>query len=505
MTGRALTFGSVCSGIEAASVAWEPLGMRPVWFAEIEPFPCAVLAHHWPLVPNLGDMTTLAARVRSREIPAPDVLVGGTPCQDFSISGLRAGLKGERGQLTLSFVELADAIDDIRFADGLPPLIVVWENVPGVLSDETNAFGCLVAALAGCDEPLVHPDQSWPSAGVVLGPSRLIAWREMDAQYFNLAQRRERVFVVASAGAISPVEVLFESEGVQRYSPPSRGTGEDVAGTLTRSAGSRGAEDPERGQLIAATVARTLTGGSRADGGRSEDDREIVAIYGGNNTGGAIEVAPALNAKGGSGRMDFESEALCVTGRVTHALKAEGNDASEDGTGRGVPIVVTPFDTTQITSKANRSHPKPGDPCHPLAKGAHPPAVAFAIQATALRENPNSGCDGVGVQADVAYTIEARAEVQAVCVHGTQDPIVSDIGHALGRNTGQENALLTPTGVRRLTPTECERLMGQEDGATLVPFRGKPAADGPRYKALGNSMATKCMAWIGRRIQRAMA
>jgi DNA (cytosine-5)-methyltransferase 1 len=153
----AITFGSVCSGIEAASVAWHPLGWRPVWYAEIEPFPCAVLAYRYPDVPNLGDMTTIAARVTSGEVDAPDVLVGGTPCQAFSIAGLRNSLQDARGQLTLSYVGLANAIDSTRHLRGQPATIVVWENVPGVLSTKDNAFGCFLGALAGEDRELEPP------------------------------------------------------------------------------------------------------------------------------------------------------------------------------------------------------------------------------------------------------------------------------------------------------------------------------------------------------------
>ncbi|EHU6836384.1 DNA cytosine methyltransferase, partial [Salmonella enterica] len=148
-----LSYGSVCSGIEAASIAWEPLGMRPAWFSEIEPFPCAVLAERWPEVPNLGDMTQIAASVAANEVAAPDLLVGGTPCQAFSIAGLRKGLADKRGQLTLAYVELVNAIDYSRIRQGLPPVIFCWENVPGVLSSKDNAFGCFLARLAGEDEP----------------------------------------------------------------------------------------------------------------------------------------------------------------------------------------------------------------------------------------------------------------------------------------------------------------------------------------------------------------
>ncbi|EJU8559216.1 DNA cytosine methyltransferase, partial [Escherichia coli] len=241
---KELCYGSVCSGIEAASIAWEPLGMRPVWFAEIESFPSAVLAHRWPHVANLGDMTKLAKKVLAGEIESPDVLVGGTPCQAFSIAGLRGGLDDERGALTLKYVELANAIDDKRAESFLKPAVIVWENVPGVLSSADNAFGCFLAGLAGEDVPFEPGDRpesgksnafwrwdgktgchvpKWPQCGCIYGPQRKVAWRILDAQYFGVAQRRRRVFVVASARTdLDPATVLFEFEGVRRNIAPSR-------------------------------------------------------------------------------------------------------------------------------------------------------------------------------------------------------------------------------------------------------------------------------------------
>lgn len=220
-----LRFGSVCSGIEAASVAWAPLGWSAAWLAEIEPFPSAVLAHHYPDTPNLGDMTTIARRVLTGEVEAPEVFTGGTPCQAFSVAGLRKSLDDERGNLSLKFVELADAIDHVRGRAGEPPCIVIWENVPGVLSTKDNAFGCFLAGLAGEDEPLQPPGKRWENAGAVYGPRRAVAWRTMDAQYFGLAQRRRRVFVVASArDGFDPAQVLFEWDGVRRDSAPVGGT-----------------------------------------------------------------------------------------------------------------------------------------------------------------------------------------------------------------------------------------------------------------------------------------
>jgi DNA (cytosine-5)-methyltransferase 1 len=210
-----MRFGSVCSGIEAASVAWHPLGWQAAWLAEIEPFPAAVLAHHYPDTPNLGDMTKIGAKVLTGDVEAPDVLVGGTPCQAFSVAGLREGLSDGRGQLTIKFMELANAIDFIRRRRGEEPAIIVWENVPGVLSDKTGAFGCFLAGLAGESVELQPPGGKWSNAGCVFGPQRTIAWRVVDAQFFGVAQRRRRVFVVASARAgFDPAAVLFEFDGV---------------------------------------------------------------------------------------------------------------------------------------------------------------------------------------------------------------------------------------------------------------------------------------------------
>ena len=223
------TFGSVCSGIEAASVAFGPLGWKAAWLAEIEPFPAAVLAHHYPDIPNLGDMTALPARIAYGEAIAPDVLCGGTPCQAFSVAGLRRSLDDARGNLSLTFCDIAEAIDAARHLRGQHPAIIFWENVPGVLSTRDNAFGCFLAQLCGGDEPLDAPGGKWPAAGCVSGPKRTAAWRILDAQYFGLAQRRRRVFVVASARkGFDPAAVLFEFDGVRRDTAPSRIEGKEA-------------------------------------------------------------------------------------------------------------------------------------------------------------------------------------------------------------------------------------------------------------------------------------
>jgi DNA (cytosine-5)-methyltransferase 1 len=225
-----MKFLSVCSGIEAASVAWEPLGWEASGFAEIEPFPCAVLAHHYPDVPNHGDMSLLPSKIRNGEVEAPDLLCGGTPCQAFSVAGLRQSLDDARGNLTLTFCEIADAIDSKREQS----CIVFWENVPGVLNTKDNAFGCFLGALAGEDDALVAPGGRWANAGFIDGPQRAVAWRVLDAQYFGVAQRRRRVFVIASARAdFDPAAVLFEFEGVRRDTAPRRETRQETTGTIS--------------------------------------------------------------------------------------------------------------------------------------------------------------------------------------------------------------------------------------------------------------------------------
>jgi len=499
---------SVCAGIEAATVAWHPLGWEAAAFSEIEAFPRAVLQHHYPDVPLHGDFTTIGADDHG----TIDLLVGGTPCQDFSVAGLRAGIAGERGNLTLEF---------LRLAARTKPRWIVWENVPGVLSsDGGRALGAFLGGLAE------------------LGYG--FAYRVLDAQYFGLAQRRARVFVVGYLGDWRPAAaVLFERASLSGHPAPRRETGQRVA--------------------------RPIAAGSpNGSGYRNDVDTSDNLIA---STG---DRSHCLNA-GGMGRQDYETETL-----IAHALRAKGFDAGEDGTGRGTPLVTafewqrgatqnldmleeqspaliksqTPaiaftakddggdageiaptlragghakshanagvmpavaFDTTQITSKANYSNPKPGDPCHPLAARAHPPAVVFESRfARNGRGAPDeivppskaqSGQTGKGDAAPlVAYNItpsqsnkdyNARASERAQAVTGGGN-----------RPSARGGDVIVQSAVRRLTPVECARLQGfPDDYLTQVTWRGKcPPPDGPMYRALGNSMAVPVMRWIGERI-----
>ncbi|MFJ2456383.1 DNA (cytosine-5-)-methyltransferase [Pseudomonas protegens] len=477
-----ITYGSVCSGIEAATMAWHPLGMRAAWLAEIEPFPSAVLAHHYPTTPNLGDMTKLGAQVLAGKITAPDILVGGTPCQAFSVAGMREGLTDPRGALTIKYVELADAVDYVRAGQRKAASIVVWENVPGVLSDKGNAFGCFLGALAGEDCELQPPGKKWQDAGCVYGPKRTIAWRVLDAQYFGLAQRRRRVFVVASArDGFDPTEVLFEREGVRRDTAPRRGEGQDVACTLdarTEGGGFPGTDGATGGHVVAPPawpIAATLDASyGRLQGCSGQDanhGHSHLVVHGTQDPCVSVDQAHTLGRNNGQENallmaftQNSRSEVRYIggDGQVVGALAAEAGVQQQNYLYcREVAQTVTSNYGKQLDNTNSALGPN---------------VVTHAIQAGALRTNPESGPDGVGVQADHAYTLEARAEVQAI-----------QAGSA----------------VRRLTPVECERLQGMPDDYTLIPWRGKPASecpDGPRYKAIGNSKAVTVVRWIGQRI-----
>ena len=385
-----MRYGSLCSGIEAASVAWEPLGWQPAWFAEIEPFPCAVLSHRWPHVPNHGDMTQLVGKILNGSVEAPDVLVGGTPCQAFSVAGLRGSLDDERGNLTLTLIRILDAIDFIRARNGQPPCILVWENVPGVLSTKDNAFGCFLGGLVGEDIPLEPAGQKWTNAGCVLGHKRRIAWRILDAQYFGVPQRRRRVFLVASAGSTDPAEIFFERQG-------------------------------EAGDFEAGAEARK---------------EPATFIEGSFGTYRQSAVSGTVKASGGA--LQGGSETLLVV----H--------------GRQAPCTSYKAFTLDCQHNGNTN--------------------VVCIHGNTIGRQLHNGGNGMGtIQDGTSYTLTT-----------TDRHAVSDGVH-----------------VRRLTPTECERLQGFPDNHTQIPWRGKPAAecpDSPRYKAVGNSMAVPVMRWIGERI-----
>ncbi len=409
-----MPFLSVCSGIEAASCAWEPLGWRAQAFAEIDPFARALLKHRFPDVPNLGDMTRYASW--------PDLsirlLCGGTPCQSYSLAGLRKGLADPNGDLMLTFIAIA-----ARYR----PDWLVWENVAGVLSSNKGRdFGTFLGLLG-------HIGYGF-------------AYRLLDAQFFGVAQRRRRVFVVGRLGDWRrAAAVLFERDSLSGHPAPRRRSGQEVAGTLT---------------------SRATAGGGL---GTDFETAGGLQAFGGNNTSGPIEVATSLLAHGT--RLDFETETLIT------------------------------FDETQITSKANGSNPKPGDPCHTLAADARPPTIAFdSRQHPITSEHTFGTLDASSPQAQaIAFTERGREGGRQVETSIELHPALT--AGAGGGNAGDRTIVTPRTRVRRLMPVECERLQGFEDGWTDVPYRGKPASDAARYAAIGNSWAVPCARWIGQRIE----
>ena len=539
-----ITYGSVCSGIEAATLAWKPLGMRATWFAEIETFPSAVLAHHYPNTPNLGDMTKLGALVLAGKIAAPDVLVGGTPCQAFSVAGMRKGLVDPRGALTIKYVELADAVDYVRAGQRKPASVIVWENVPGVLSDKGNAFGCFLGALAGEDCELQPSGKKWTDAGCVYGSKRTIAWRILDAQYFGLAQRRRRVFVVASArDGFDPTEVLFEREGVRRDTAPRRGEGQDVTGTApfgpALQCGCGNVFPEELGQFGCVNC--------EGDEGPAVSMFGGIPAFGAGNSSGSIERSSTLTHHGG--RQDFESETFFVqrAQEVAGTLRSTDGGADVDHGMAGHLVAGTLNANGKAAGSATQQDAESGllvvhgtqdpdvlrDQAHPLGRnhGQENAILAFSCKdhgadagniAPTLRAMNHSGSHAnaggqvaVCITGDITHTLKADGFDGSEDGTGRGQPIVTcrEVAQTLTSNYGKQvdntdsalgpNVVSLTSSVRRLIPRECERLQGMPDDYTLIPWRGRPAQecpDGPRYKAIGNSKAVPCVRWIGRRI-----
>lgn len=458
-----MIYGSICSGIGGCAAAWHPLGWKTAFFSEIDPFPTAVLAHHYPDIPNRGDMNDY----RSWPLEKIDLLVGGTPCQSFSVAGLRKGLADPRGNLMLVFLGIAD-----RYR----PEWLVWENVPGVLSSAGGRdFGTFLGALS-------ELGYGW-------------AYRILDAQYFGVPQRRRRVFVVGHLGDWRrAAAVLFERESLRGDSPPSRKAGQGVA--------------------------RCLATGTNSQ------------------------------------RYDGETENF-----VAHSLRGEGFDTSEDGTGRGTPLAIVPESQLFPIEREFRKIFRDVRKTLSFNANARPDELKLDEKATLTRSQNaaivtdmrgngdgstvgtltgdhlnrptdytpviciqeracstgTSGPGGKGFREDVAYTIEARNKVQSVAWHiqdqntgksikAKPSETACTIGtRDLSRYEGSFNSdvIQTHSTVRRLLPTECEALQGFPRNYTLIPYRGKPACDGPRYKAVGNSWAVPVVRWIGRRIESA--
>ena len=492
-----MRFGSVCSGIEAASTAFSlSLGWEAQWFSEIEAFPSFLLAARYPGVKNLGDMTKIYddATFKSTTL---DALCGGTPCQSFSIAGLRKGLEDARGNLSLLFCKLAHI---------KKPSWILWENVPGVLSEKGNAFGCILAGLSGADAPLQPGTRSgkWAKSGIV--PPKCkdgygLAWRVLDAQYFGVPQRRRRVFVIGYLGDWRPAaEVLFEPESVCRNSSESVQEGEGVAGTLT--------------------------GGARKNGGISTDDVPLVPA-------GPIAFNWQENHcfKASSENTNplrvQQTEAIClpIAFKIRQGCEGGGKGylGSEDKT---FTIATHPDQNVFVPSVANALTAGGSTPAsHGKKSGTDQETIIVqkAMRMVAFGEYADD---------DTASALKRRDYKDATDLIVPQTQYGPVAGALMARHDSSPcvdrgQNIVANSSVRRLTPMECERLQGFPDEYTKIVvktlkqkprtkhFKNNPdlyqenpdgtwsvyVADGPRYKALGNSWAVPCVQWIGRRMQ----
>jgi len=437
----------VCSGIEAASVAWHSLGWTPVGFSEIEPFPCAVLAHHFPKVTNYGDMSKFRDwSIRAGDI---DLLVGGTPCQSFSVAGLRQGLNDPRGNLMLTFLAIAEH---------LKPKWILWENVPGVLSSNGGRdFASFLGALGQ------------------LGYG--FAYRVLDAQWCRthghpraVPQRRRRVFVVGCLGdQRSAAKVLFESESLQRYSAKGKATRQGTSADVEEGVGS---DDDNR--LLGSNIVGSLnTSDAKMIGTQYVNENKcVVELF--------VKTKIAQSSTDDEGWVEAGVGSGCDGGvpssRGEHLVFNEskpvycGSDTNASDT---------------VTSKWQKQSGGPaGSECG-----------LFVLQPF---DQQRIGVYGTG---EVGSAVVGQVHWRTTNNDAGQvsQTLKTDLAH----QSGPCLAVAPTMQVRRLTPTECERLQGFPDGWTAIPWKKKLAddcPDGPRYKALGNSMAVNCMEWIGQRI-----
>ncbi|MDO4896349.1 MAG: DNA cytosine methyltransferase [Moraxella sp.] len=472
-----MKFLSLFSGIEACSVAWKDLGWECVGFSEIEPFPCSLLAHHYPNVPNLGDVTKITEQ-QIKDLGKIDLVVFGSPCQNLSVAGNRQGLQGQSSGLfydAIRIIRWARVHGGARFA--------LWENVPGAFSsNKGDDFREVVRALSGC-KSLDTPENGWGNSGVAVGENGLTEWRVLDAQYFGLAQRRKRVFALTDFGDWQDrPPVLFEQDCLSGNPAPSRETGQNPT-TNAKNGVREICDDVNAKKAIAfqsaynnvavkenitppILAAQGTTGNKGVYVCHSEpiffeqryDDKPVVIAKG---------VAPTLTAGMGTAGTNHIYTAYTVHADPTPKVSenVSGTLISQGGGGIVPPNVVYGFDNKQNTPTTQKE-------LSPTLAASGCKEPVGVIAGNIIGRCDDAGGNGAGVQENISYTLTAT----------------------------DRHAVITDFVVRRLTPVECERLQGFHDNYTNIPFKGKPAANSPRYKALGNSMAVPVMRWIGERI-----
>lgn len=469
-----MRYGSVCSGVEAATMAWHPLGWKAQWFSEIEPFPSAVLQHHYPEVPNLGDMTLIHSNPIFNETTI-DVLVGGTPCQSFSVAGLRKGMEDPRGNLALEFC---------RIANKAKPQWIVWENVPGVLSSNGGKdFGSLLGALGE------------------LGYG--FAYRILDAQHFGVPQRRRRIFVVGYLGDWRPAAaVLFESESLCRNIAESRGKREKVAraiegGSIAFRKSSRATTKDGLETWVEDDVSNTL---NCFDVG---DVRSTVSVVEPDSWRDGGQTAASLTTRCHDQYMPDKGHFSAVIQneeKTALCFKVRGGVSENSGIQGGVPGKSAGKGYLGSEEKSFTIATSPDQWLFEDKK-------TIVLDRASFNQGQNAQYDAKIEESNTSPTLVAKGPhaVFPVAVDMYNMSVNEKTSQTLSSSASDINhtgGTIQNARVRRLTPVECERLQGFPSGFTNIPYRKKEESpDGPRYKALGNSMAVPVMAWIGGRIQ----
>lgn len=493
-----MKFLSLFSGIEACSVAWKPLGWECVGFSEIEPYPCSLLAHHYPDVPNLGDITQITEQ-QIADLGNFDLMVFGSCCQNFSMAGNRKGLDGDQSVLffdALRIFDYARKHNNCRFA--------LWENVPGAFSSNKGAdFAAVVREMAGLqDVPM--PPYGWGNSGVALGENGLLEWRVLDAQYFGLAQRRKRVFAIIDTGNwYDRPPILFERESVRRDTPPSRETGSEVT-TAAETSVRECAEPTLAFQTSYNNVAvkEEITPPILAAQGTTGNKGVYVCHGSQTPINNVDELANCLGTNNGT------ENVVCFERRTDEVVRLADS---------GISPTLRAAMGTSGTNHVNVAYTIHADPT---------PKVSEDVSGT-LRSQGGGGI----VPPSVVYGFDSKQQnasaieemAPTLVSSGYKEPLGVITGNIIGRDsanggnqvgiyesetsptltTSDRHAVIHNYIVRRLTVTECERLQGFPDDYTDIPHNGKPASKSARYKALGNSMATSVMKYIGEQIMNA--
>lgn len=433
-----MKLGSLFDGIGGWLLAAKHAGVTPVWASEIDDFPAAVTRHHFPNVKQMGDIT----KIKAEDLEPVDIICAGSPCQDLSVAGKREGLSGERSGLFKTAIKI---VHGLRKRTGKPRYFV-WENVPGAFSSNKGMdFRAVLEEISQTEIPIPQGGK-WAEAGMVEWGGGSLAWRVLDAQYWGVPQRRKRIFLVADFGGHSAGEILFERKGLSGDSTESQGTGEETAGNAGKGVDRAG---------------ETLTPWDVQSNKIQGINGKAAALYGGEGQGthnGAV----------------FDTRQIDSASGIAYSFASLASNSMKSKNQGGIAI----FDMNHANNPVQSYNDKK---CHTLTSrmgtgGNQVPVLhSYCIAGNTIDSQPQNG--GNGTQ----------------CAHD---------GRGFNGQDVEQNKVVYPAGkVRRLTPTECERLQGLPDGYTDIEFKGKPAPDSRRYKALGNGMAQPCADYVIRRIQ----